>query len=109
MFKRNKGLNVIPLKAVYLETPVPLVFPAQAMFVVPKKNFKRAVDRNKLKRRMREVYRLHKNAFYENLQLENKKMLIAFIYTGKKTEDYATIEKSLLKLLSGILKVQTRD
>lgn len=68
------------------------------MFVVPKRQFKRAHDRNKLKRRMREVYRLNKNSFYENLNSVNKKMILAFLFVGKKQEDYVTIEKAVLKL-----------
>lgn len=70
-----------------------LKFPAQALFVVPKKNFKHAHDRNQLKRRMREVYRLNKNEMY--LKLGERKLLLAFIYFSKKNEDYASIEKSI--------------
>ena len=92
---------------VYCETPVDLIFPAQAMFVAPKRNFKRAHDRNKLKRRMREAYRLNKNSFYEGLKIKNKKALLAFIYVGKKQEDYALVEKSIVKLISGDLKFKS--
>lgn len=80
-----------------LETATDLQFPAQAMFIVPKRQFKKAHDRNKLKRRMREAYRLNKNALYEKLNAENKKVIIAFIYVGKKTEEYSLIEKAIKK------------
>ncbi len=70
-----------------------LKFPAQALFVVPKKTFKHAHDRNQLKRRMREVYRLNKNEFY--LKLGEGKLLLAFIYFSRKKEDYSSIEKSI--------------
>ncbi|PBQ32044.1 ribonuclease P protein component [Sphingobacteriaceae bacterium] len=104
LFSKGKSLTSYPVKLVYTETPVELIFPAQAMFVAPKRSFKRAHDRNKLKRRMREVYRLHKGPFYENLKLNSKKLLVAFIYIGKKQEEYPAIEKSILKLISGIGK-----
>jgi ribonuclease P protein component len=82
-----------------METGVALAFPAQAMFVVPKRNFKRSPDRNKLKRRMREAYRLSKSGFYEALEQEGKKLVLAFIYTGKKQESFSVIDASVKKLL----------
>lgn len=82
-----------------METDVALTFPAQAMFVVPKRNFKRSPDRNKLKRRMREAYRLSKSVFYDALEQEGRKVVLAFIYTGRKQESFSVIEASLKKLL----------
>lgn len=100
LFNRGKSTVSYPIKLVYLETPVGLIYPAQAMFVAPKRSFKRAHDRNKLKRRMREAYRLNKLSYYETLKRESKKMLLAFIYIGKKIENYDSIENSILKLCS---------
>jgi len=100
LFSSGKGALVYPLKAISLETPVNLQTQAQAMFVVPKRQFKKAHDRNKLKRRMREAYRLNKSLLYQELQLKNKKKIIAFIYVGKKEENYSSIEKAIKKLLA---------
>jgi ribonuclease P protein component len=108
LFSKGGSFSAYPVKMVYVETPVNMIFPAQAMFVVPKRNYKRAHDRNKLKRRMREVYRLNKSLLYDSIEVSGKKLLIAFIYTGKKQEEYAVIELSVIKLLSRLLKpVQT--
>jgi ribonuclease P protein component len=89
----GRAINRYPIKLIYLSTDFPLKFPAQALFVVPKKNFKHAHDRNQLKRRMREVYRLNKNELY--LKLGDSKRLLAFVYFSKKKETYALIEKSM--------------
>lgn len=102
LFKEGLTQAAYPIKLVYLQTPVELQYPAQAMFVAPKRLFKRAHDRNLLKRRMREVYRLNKQSIYSLLLEQNKKVLIAFIYTGKKAEDYSVIERSILKLMQKI-------
>lgn len=94
-------MNRYPVKLMYLPTEGGLSFPAQALFVVPKKNFKHAHDRNRLKRRMREIYRLKKNELY--LQLGERKLLLAFIYFSRKEEDYASIEKSMQLQLEKLL------
>ncbi len=100
LFGKGKSAVNYPIKLVYIETTYPLKFAAQAMFVVPKRSFKKAHDRNKLKRRMREAYRLNKSALYENLLSADKKLSMAFIFISKKEEDYLTIESSTKNLLS---------
>ena len=70
------------------------------MFVVPKKKFKRAHDRNLLKRRMREAYRINKNTFYSMLNDKGLKVSCALLYMSGKTDTYAAIEKSLIDLLA---------
>lgn len=107
LFSKGKSSAAYPLKLVYINTPVELIYPAQSMFVVPKRNHKRAHDRNKLKRRMREGYRLNKISLYTELIQKERKMLMAFIYTGKKQEEFGTIEKSMLKLFAVILKQES--
>jgi ribonuclease P protein component len=74
----------------------------KAMFVVPKKKFKRANERNTLKRRMREAYRLQKSGLYETVG--NGGLNLALIYYGNKEEDYQTISKALSKLLDNLTR-----
>ena len=67
---------------------------------VPKKLFKLAVDRNKLKRLIREAYRLNKNIIYTDNNSET--LNIFFIYKNKEFANYKIIEDDILKLLKEI-------
>ncbi len=100
IFEKGKTRVVYPVKAVYLETDPQEIFPAKAAFAIGRRNFSRAVDRNLLKRRMKEAYRLNKPEFYK--KLENKRLAIVFIYIAKEILPYATIEKSIRKTLDKI-------
>ncbi len=103
LFANNTFVTAYPVKLMYYPTPARLLRPVQAMFVVPKRNFRRAHDRNKLKRRMREAYRLNKRLLYEKWP-QDKCLSLAFLYTGRQQEDYARIEKAILQLIDGLLK-----
>ena len=70
------------------------------MFVVPKKKFKKSPDRNKLKRRMREAYRLQKKVLLENLTAKNLNLSLAFLYISGNEEPYSVIYPAINKLLS---------
>ncbi len=102
LFLKGSSATAFPLKLMYMESDMAYVDPCQAMFVVPKRNFKRAHDRNKLKRRMREAYRLNKAPFYEMVKSKNKKMILCFLFIGKKAEEYTVIETAIFQHLKKI-------
>ena len=65
-------------------------------FSVSKRNFKLAVDRNRIKRMMREVYRLNKHILFDNV---TGNFIMMFIYTDRKEWDYQDLEKRMIRLL----------
>jgi ribonuclease P protein component len=101
LFTEGKSIFVFPVKIVYLETSLLSKFPVQAAFTVGKRNFKRAVQRNLIKRRMRESYRLNKQQFYA--EIGEKQVAVFFIYTGKTISEYKQIESSVKKGLKKLL------
>lgn len=70
----------------------------QVLISVSKKKFKRAVDRNLIKRRIKEAYRLNKSNFLKRNK-ENGYLLIAYIYIAKEIHDYSFIETKLIETL----------
>ena len=82
-------------------TRLPQQFPAQILFSISKKRFKKAVDRNLIRRRMREAYRLHKQeGLYNKLGASDKKIVLSLGYIGKEIAAYEFTEKKMLKLLN---------
>jgi len=72
----------------------------QVAFTVPKKKFKRAVDRNLLKRRMREAYRLNKSLIEEKNQSKLKELSIIFIYSSQEILSTEKIESAMLNFMN---------
>src|SRR5665213_699704 len=90
LFKEGKSFSHIPLRVMYLETDTQIV-PLQAGFTVSTRNFKKAVDRNLIKRLMRECYRLQKNDLKNSLEKNSRMLAVFFIYTGNKMPVYEDI------------------
>ena len=70
---------------------------------VPKRLLKRAVDRNLVKRRIREAYRRNKRELYETLTERELSLILVIQYQQRKIENYPAIEASLLSGFSKLL------
>lgn len=103
LFTLGQSFLAYPLKVVFVPTGNHQPFPAQAAFSVSKRNFKRAVKRNILKRRMREAYRLNKASFYAELGQKEHDIALMFVYIGKDIAEYTTIEKAMISAFKKLL------
>jgi len=99
LFHSGSSFLCYPFKVSWLNADAAQPFPAQVLFSVSKKRFKRAVDRNLVKRISREVYRLNKQAhLYDHLNNSGRKLIVALAYVGKELPEYHFVEKKMLKL-----------
>ena len=103
LFLSGNTFLCYPVKIVWKKLDViPSQFPAQVGFSVPKRLFKHAVDRNRLKRLLRESYRLHKAILYEKLEFAGYRIALMIIYIAKEELPFSKIESALLKALNKI-------
>lgn len=100
LFAHGKGFVAYPLRCLYLlrhEAEGEQDARASMMVSVGKKHFKRANKRNRVKRLVREAYRLNKSVWLQWLETEGKRGRIAFMFVGKELPEYHDIERAVRK------------
>ena len=102
LFTEGKAFIAHPLRIVYSVHEKTDNTPVKVMVSVPKKRFKRAVKRNRLKRLMRESYRLNKSKLTEFCTEKNISLQIAFNYVSDEEMDFKTIESKIIVALQKI-------
>ena len=100
--KQSSSFGVYPLRIVWLKSPAPAGAPPPVLISVSKRGFKRAVDRNRLKRLIREAYRLNKYQLLEHPGGHSVGVL-GIIYTGKEKSALALVEKKLISAFHRLL------
>ena len=113
LFREGKRISVVPFRTHYLVNPLPpqhQEFPIQFGVGVPAKTFKKAVDRNKIKRLTREAYRLQKKdstvvTLYDKLKMNNQELNLFFIYTAKELVDFNTVKEKVKLILNKLIKI----
>lgn len=104
LFASGISFKEFPIRVIYL----PLEnsdATAKALISVPKKRFGRSVSRNRIKRLIRETYRLNKSQIIENWQLQGKYFALAFVYIGNEMPDFdglTVVMKRILQKLNSV-------
>jgi ribonuclease P protein component len=104
VFQEGKGITLFPFKVLWLFQSAPVESPLQAGFAVSSRHFKKAVDRNRIKRLSREAYRLQKQPLLDRLKETGRYLAVFFIYTGKELPDQATVTQKIGVTLQRLIK-----
>ncbi|QQL50614.1 ribonuclease P protein component [Mucilaginibacter ginkgonis] len=99
LFHKGSFFLCYPYRVSWLKLEEPAPVPVQVVFPVAKKRYKRAVDRNLIKRRTREAYRLNKQEHLYDMLLDTQvSILLSVSYIGKEINDFSLMQDKMLKL-----------
>jgi ribonuclease P protein component len=105
LIRSRQGFYSYPFRFLFTDQPDSTQpYPCQILFSVPKRNFKKAIHRNLIRRRMRESYRLSKNQWYSELKKHGFNISLMVLYTAKEVTEYRTIEIGMRKGMNKLLK-----
>lgn len=106
LFTGGSAFIVYPIRVVYSVVDEKCDANVRVLVNVPKRRFKHAVDRNRIKRLLREAYRLNKQDFVQAAQEKELYLQVAFNYVADTEIDFATISE---KIKLGLHKIRTKS
>lgn len=108
----SRSMVAFPVRVVYVLTPpqTDTCVNTRMLVSVPKRQFKRAVKRNRVKRQVREAYRKHKHGLIEAVsRIGEQHLSLAFVWLDSKLYDTSVVEKKVEKLLLRIEEKLTQE
>jgi len=104
VYKEGQTLKKFPFVVKYVRNVEMEDESLKALFAVPKRRISKATSRNKVRRKLKEAYRLHKHSLEKVLEDSNQKMALFFVYTGKENANYALLEEKIQLILNELAK-----
>jgi ribonuclease P protein component len=99
LFTSGKSFTVFPIKVFYKLTEEPQNFSVKVGVAVSGRNFKKATNRNRIKRLLRETYRLQKEKLLEVANNKNKQLAVFFLYVDKTMPEFELLKTTMLVAL----------
>jgi ribonuclease P protein component len=104
LFAKGKSISAFPVKVFYLPVENTPMHPVKVGVGVSARNFKKAVDRNTIKRRMREAYRLHKLPLHEHLVAQQKSVAVFILWIDKQMPTTAALQDLMPAVIEKLIK-----
>ncbi|MDZ7741985.1 MAG: ribonuclease P protein component [Bacteroidota bacterium] len=104
LFQKGSQAFIYPFKIIWLFPGQSSEVRAKVLVGASRKSLKKATDRNKMKRRMREAYRRNKTALLESLTRTNSYCNIGIIHVGKEISAFKETEKRIIELLNRLIQ-----
>ncbi len=95
----GRAVNEAPVRLIGMVMPLDTPAPAQIAFAVPRRHLPHAVDRNQVRRRLREAYRLHKQGWYDHLAAAGVQCAWLVVFQGRNVPTYATLERKITRAI----------
>ncbi|MEP7163459.1 MAG: ribonuclease P protein component [Ferruginibacter sp.] len=102
LFGKGNSFSNFPFKVIWLPENKNAVL--QTAVGVSSRNFKKATDRNRIKRLMREAWRLQKNKLQDHLLEQNEKMSVFILYMGKEVPEYELVFEKVGNIINRLIK-----
>lgn len=109
LFEDGASFLIYPYKIVWMDFKWESKYPAQFGITVSKKNFKRAVQRNQIKRLSREAYRLNKHILYSSLTKPGRIRAFMLIYIARDILAFRKIEDKIILILQRLSRIDEND
>jgi len=103
LFKEGSSFLVFPIRVTYFQIEgreiARLKSPLQVMFSVSKKRFKKSVQRNRIKRLMRECWRINKSPLTEKINKHEKHIIVNLVFIGESIPDFALLNTKIISII----------